>query len=83
MVRRDRLEKVATWEATARAVGLFLGHSTDAVNQVVGALKHPLAERITQEAYDIRTVQRKLRERLRKVRDEGRYMRMLDDMTVE
>lgn len=76
------MEKVASWEATARAVGLFMGHSADAVNKVIDALKGPLLERVSHEAYDLRVVRRKLYAMLRKSHTTGKYMQMLDEMTV-
>ena len=82
LVHRERMEKVATWEATVRAVGLFLGHSGDAVSNVVNSLKMPLLERVSQESYNLRLIRRRLYARLRSVRTEGGYMKILDDMTA-
>lgn len=83
LVQRERMEKVASWEATVRAVGLFLGHSVEAVSRVVDSLKMPLLERVSQESYNIRLIRRRLYEKLRKIRTTDKYMRILDDMTVE
>lgn len=83
LVQRERMEKVASWEATVRAVGLFLGHSPEAVSRVVDNLKMPLLERVSQDAYNIRVIRRRLYDRLRKIRTTDKYMRLLDEMTVE
>lgn len=83
LVQRDRMEKVATWEASTKAIGLFMGHSEDAVSNVVSLLKGPLLERVSHESYDLRVIRRKLYRRLQSMRTTDRYMDILDDMTVE
>lgn len=83
MVSRERLEKIATWEATVSAIGFFLGHSEDAVKQVTGRLKGPLLERVTQESYNLRLIRRKLYARLQAHRGTLSHMDRLNEMTVK
>jgi hypothetical protein len=82
LVQRDRMEKVAMWEATVRAVGLFMGHSPEAVSNLVVSLKIPLMQRVSQEAYNMRGIREKLYDRLKTIRTKDKYMGILDEMTV-
>lgn len=82
LVQRDRMEKVAMWEATVRAVGLFMGHSPEAVSTLVVSLKIPLMQRVSQEAYNMRGIREKLYDRLKTIRTKDKYMDILDEMTV-
>lgn len=70
------------WESTVKAVGLFMGHSPEAVGKLVDSLKIPLMQRVSQEAYNMRGIRKKLYDRLKTIRTKDKYMGILDEMTV-
>ena len=76
------MEKVAMWEATTKAMGLFMGHSPESVSKLVEHLKIPLLERVSQESYNMRRIRSKLYARLKEIRTKDKYMDILDEMTV-
>jgi len=60
LLRRERHEKLVQWEATVKAIGYFLGHSRDAVYNILGPLREQVQEAVDQTIFDVGAMRQKL-----------------------
>ena len=82
LVKRERHEKMATWEMLTSAVGAFLGHNADTIKKQLRPLREALAGEVFQTDYNADKLLAQLRKRLEEVRKTKSDIERLNNMSA-
>ncbi len=82
LLARERREKLTAWELMASAIGSFLGHGSERIQDVVLPLRAAYADEVFQKSYTVANLRAKIIERLAIMQEARKRMETLDDMTV-